>query len=234
MMLIEILQVPHLGSSILARRMLRVKCDECGLIVDRRWQREVAEQLHHFCCRQHSSEWAAKQPYVKAKIIAANRRPEIRSLHSARATLQWTSPKFSASVSTGVRERNLHAWATPSYREQHSGANHYLTGQICPWWKPWMSDIQDMFRWNQKIMMMFDSCCAICGTNQNMCVHHIAPQALYPNLRYDLSNGVALCKECHTGKNNVNNVHRLLRTDPNGYQTLMRLLQANAHKEIKL
>lgn len=39
--------------------------------------------------------------------------------------------------------------------------------------------------------------CQQCGSKQFIQVHHIKSWADYPELRYEASNGVALCEECH-------------------------------------
>ncbi len=36
-----------------------------------------------------------------------------------------------------------------------------------------------------------------CSSRKKLQVHHIYPFAQYIGLRYDISNGILLCKECH-------------------------------------
>ena len=42
-----------------------------------------------------------------------------------------------------------------------------------------------------------DRRCKACGTKKNLEAHHIYPKSLYPKRKYDLDNGVALCRNCH-------------------------------------
>lgn len=42
-----------------------------------------------------------------------------------------------------------------------------------------------------------DGKCTMCGTRENLHAHHIKPQALFPELRFDYDNGTALCAPCH-------------------------------------
>lgn len=39
--------------------------------------------------------------------------------------------------------------------------------------------------------------CCMCGSEENLEVHHIKPFAKYPKLRTTISNGVTLCNSCH-------------------------------------
>lgn len=39
--------------------------------------------------------------------------------------------------------------------------------------------------------------CKICGSKEQLQVHHLSSYAKYPQLRYEPTNGVTLCKKCH-------------------------------------
>lgn len=43
-----------------------------------------------------------------------------------------------------------------------------------------------------------DSCCVICGSNQRREAHHVKNGAHHADGRFDVDNGVTLCRECHT------------------------------------
>ena len=49
--------------------------------------------------------------------------------------------------------------------------------------------------------------CQICGSQKDLCGHHIKERAKYPELAYEVSNIVTLCKSCHAkqhpGKENL-------------------------------
>lgn len=42
-----------------------------------------------------------------------------------------------------------------------------------------------------------DGKCDICGSTKKLEAHHIKKYEPYPELRYELSNGITLCKNCH-------------------------------------
>lgn len=51
-------------------------------------------------------------------------------------------------------------------------------------------------QWKRKVKER-DKCCQICGATENLVAHHIKSYRYYPELRYDLSNGITLCGDCH-------------------------------------
>ena len=58
-------------------------------------------------------------------------------------------------------------------------------------------------RWRKAIFTRDDYICRICGNNngngKTVYLHadHIKPWALYPKLRYEITNGQTLCVSCH-------------------------------------
>lgn len=79
-----------------------------------------------------------------------------------------------------------------------------------PNWKGGVSDKNNLIRtskkyknWRKKIFKRDDWTCQKCGSRsgKNKAVilhaHHIKPFALYPDLRFNLENGITLCKKCH-------------------------------------
>lgn len=59
--------------------------------------------------------------------------------------------------------------------------------------------------WRNEVLERDAYTCVLCGrdeTNSELNVHHIKPFSLYPELRFEVNNGLALCKECHI------NVHK--------------------------
>lgn len=51
-------------------------------------------------------------------------------------------------------------------------------------------------KWSKQVRLR-DGICQCCGAFNNLHAHHIKRWKDYPELRYDLSNGVALCHACH-------------------------------------
>lgn len=52
-------------------------------------------------------------------------------------------------------------------------------------------------RWRVAVIRR-DSKCVICGSLQNRHAHHINHSQFFPLLRFEVSNGVCMCNECHS------------------------------------
>lgn len=77
-------------------------------------------------------------------------------------------------------------------------------GEKNPWWKggvtPWYRKIKNSTEYKQfrkKVLGRDDYKCVLCGAGENLCVDHIKPFSLYPELRTEVSNGRTLCMSCH-------------------------------------
>ena len=61
---------------------------------------------------------------------------------------------------------------------------------------PWRSSYQ----WKKKrreINDLYGGKCAVCGSTDNVQVHHIIPLSVLPELKLDDNNLVLLCSTCH-------------------------------------
>lgn len=192
---------------------MRFKCDGCGIVFEHQGGVQIKTQRRHFCNFRCKYDCMSKDSEYKQKLKDASDKA-------------WTSEK-----------RREHSKLMRDFFVEHpdkvpsiSGERHWAYGKVLPWWQPWMIENPTLRKWIISIKRMFDQRCAICSDTKKLHVHHIVPVSVQPKLTYDLNNGVLLCKRCHVGKDNLTNVHRVLREDPEGYHVLMQeLLLKRSH-----
>ncbi len=87
--------------------------------------------------------------------------------------------------------RNLH------YRTTHQGEKSYF-------WKGGKTKESKLRRttkeykeWREKVFKRDNYTCQQCGSKKELEAHHIKEQSLYPELIYEVENGLTLCHECH-------------------------------------
>lgn len=52
-------------------------------------------------------------------------------------------------------------------------------------------------KWKLSVRKKYNNTCAECGSNKKLHAHHIKPFAIFPELRFEISNGLLLCQSCH-------------------------------------
>jgi len=55
-----------------------------------------------------------------------------------------------------------------------------------------------------------DECCKKCGSTAQLHAHHIKPKAIYPEIAFDVNNGVLLCSSCHAIEHANDHVYHLM------------------------
>ena len=69
---------------------------------------------------------------------------------------------------------------------------------------------QEYIRWRDAVYEKNNYTCAICGSKEDIQAHHIKSFDNYPELRFDIENGVALCKTCHLNIHSGNSDNRVI------------------------
>lgn len=85
-------------------------------------------------------------------------------------------------MSAALRGENAPTWKGGTSRQHRRG---YRSEQ----WK----------QWRRAVFVRDDYTCQGCGQHGGyLTAHHVKSFAVYPDLRYDVSNGVTVCEPCHS------------------------------------
>ncbi|MFA5071929.1 MAG: HNH endonuclease [Candidatus Pacearchaeota archaeon] len=71
--------------------------------------------------------------------------------------------------------------------------------------RPYQNCSYEYVEWRKKVFERDNYTCQKCGLQTYIEAHHIKRWSLYPELRYDVNNGITLCKNpCHKEANKLN------------------------------
>ena len=108
-------------------------------------------------------------------------------------------PEYRKKVSLSV----IKLWQDPEYRKKRTGPNHH-------WWKGGITKRQEALaralrvelrKWAKAVLERDNYICQECGQRFEkvfLHAHHIKSISKYPSLVLDISNGITLCKKCHS------------------------------------
>lgn len=68
----------------------------------------------------------------------------------------------------------------------------------------------DLFYWAREVRMQYNYHCVYCNTSRHLSAHHIFPKSKYKGLKYNLNNGILMCKECHIELHQLNDIAVIL------------------------
>lgn len=51
--------------------------------------------------------------------------------------------------------------------------------------------------WRVDVLVRDNNTCQFCGAKKNLTAHHVVAASVDPTLRYDVRNGITLCRSCH-------------------------------------
>ncbi len=94
---------------------------------------------------------------------------------------------------------------SPAYRDKHRNKVSHFASKEGHWnWKGGITSENEKIRassqirkWRASVLFRDNHECLECGETENLEVDHIKPFAVYPHLRFDVSNGRTLCNSCH-------------------------------------
>lgn len=52
-------------------------------------------------------------------------------------------------------------------------------------------------QWRLEVLVRDNNQCQFCGAKKNLTAHHVVAASVDPDLRYEVRNGITLCRPCH-------------------------------------
>lgn len=148
-------------------------------------ERKTSDQFRNEIYSKFATEYILLEEYI-------NNKTPILMMHNSK----HCNHKFLVSPDAFLRGSHCNKCGTA----KRSGINHYRYNILLT---PEERSKRDMFngelkKWRQKIFERDHHTCAICkekGGNLN--AHHLYSWNSFTKLRFDLKNGITLCKKCH-------------------------------------
>lgn len=144
------------------------------------------------------AEFGTKEcPICKKDFQYITSRAHTKTVCSIVCGLQYNANRL-ALITPEQRRRGIETRSDSQkwkdYIESRSGSNHpnYKGGK-----RPRRED-WSLKSWRKSVFMRDFYTCQSCGVKAGKLeAHHIKPWATHPEFRYDVSNGITLCYECH-------------------------------------
>jgi hypothetical protein len=170
-------------------------CQACGIIFRARGERKGKPRK--FCSRKCYGNYKKAHPEMYPTLFKTghpcfgappkwnelSKESKEKRIKSLRKSLK-NNPKFKlAHKLSGLRMRGSNHW---NWKGGKSEVNHRLRNE------------NESKEWREKVYKRDYWTCQKCGYKGHQIVaHHILDFNNYPDLRFDVNNGVTLCRSCH-------------------------------------
>lgn len=125
--------------------------------------------------------------YQIGKPMSDSFKMKISALHKGSKRSEATKRKMSLAINLAYKEGrmpDLRGKKNPFWRGGHK------------WYNPIRSSAQYK-RWRKLVLSTKGRRCEWCNSSDRIEIDHIKPFLLFPDLRFELSNGRVLCRNCH-------------------------------------
>jgi hypothetical protein len=146
-------------------------------------------------------KWAQRAGVRKSpeRLAAAQRERTLGRTHS---------PETRSKIAAAAKGRTVTAEAKAKSLQTKQKRGTLLKGDKHPNWKggrPWKRFADPRYlAWRTSVLARDSYVCQKCGRRckkyeRGLAAHHVKAYASHPDLRYEVSNGVTLCRNCHLG-----------------------------------
>ena len=186
---------------------INIICDNCGLEFQK-YESKIGK--HNFCCRECYSQYHSKDtPICICEICGkefkgskgnANRfcsRACYDKFHGIK-NKERVCPTC-GKIFVAIQSEDKYCSQDCHLKQLHE----YLKGENHPNWQGGKSklndkrDSNDYKKWRLAVYKRDGYKCCFCGSKIRLNAHHIKSWKNYPELRYNLDNGITLCEKCH-------------------------------------
>lgn len=156
--------------------------------------RQVSRYLQRFGIKARPFSTKGLQPRLGA-ILSEATKEKIRRKHLGKKLSPEHRLKVIKTLRQGIGDQNAN-W---------QGGKTPIT--IAKWNR--LRDTKEMRIWREKVLKRDGYVCIWCEAKENLHADHIAPFALYPELRTSVDNGRTLCVRCHRKTDTYGNKSKL-------------------------
>lgn len=146
-----------------------------------------------------------KNRYCSTKCAGQSPARKVKNFRPDRKIAKpWLGKTFSAEHRANIRKRLRE---DPVVNEKMRAAARKLAGPKHWNWKGGITkgdrakrQTVDYHEWRTRVYQRDRYCCRMCRVkcrSGNITAHHVLPFKTHPTVRYDLSNGLTLCRSCH-------------------------------------
>lgn len=180
-------------------KQVEINCDYCGVQYTVP-PFEIERSTHHFCCREH------KYLHTKEKELRVGENNHNYKGGEVKLNCVWCGEEFNKERKSYNVAKNKGIENTLACCKEHA----YLYRRKITREKeelrlieengfiPRVSDYGLLLEWTKEIFKRDNYTCTVCGAKRgSKHGHHLHSYLAHPELRYDVNNGVLMCKDCH-------------------------------------
>ena len=187
-------------------KKIKTVCDNCGKEI-KKYASKINQ--HNFCNRKCYLEYHSKDTKIyKCEICRKEFKGDKYNANrfcSRECYLEYHKIKNKIRVCPTCKKEFIAKASDDKYccvecynkdRHMPSKENHWN-------WKGGVSllndnrDSAEYKEWRRAVYVRDNYKCVKCGSKEKLNAHHLKSWTIYPELRYDINNGITLCEKCH-------------------------------------